>query len=395
MHHPFADRHDQPGLLGQRDEHGGADHAQFGVLPAHQRLHAHDVLGLGIDLGLIDHAQLAVAFGVAQARLQRHAVLARVLRTDLVDLEVVAALVLGRIHRLVRMLEQGIGVVGVVGEKAHAHRHGDLQLHAVFQEDRRLHHLHDLLGHAQHVVVLDDVAQHDGELVARIARHRVGGADAAAQALGDGAQHLIAGGMAVGVVDGLEPVQVDEQQGEALAVADRLAQDRLQPVVEQQPVGQPGQGIDQALGATLFAGALQLQRAGETRRRATQHRLDHRHLGETAAAAGEHGAEHAVPLVVHRQADEAGQIQLLQQRIDRRQLAGVGLVTHRLPAQHQLQRTLQVARRPLRVFLAAQLQDLGGGVGRFRTDRPHGQIVQRQLVEQQLRTGGLRVDAAA
>ena len=57
----------------------------------------------------------------------------------------------------------------------------------------------------------------DGELVAADARHDVAGPDAAAQPLGEHEQQLVAGGVAAAVVDGLEVVEVDEQQAHRAA----------------------------------------------------------------------------------------------------------------------------------------------------------------------------------
>ena len=42
---PTAERHDEAGLLGDRDEAAGRHQAALGVLPAHQRLDAHDRAG--------------------------------------------------------------------------------------------------------------------------------------------------------------------------------------------------------------------------------------------------------------------------------------------------------------------------------------------------------------
>src|SRR3989475_8834706 len=43
--HPLADRHDEAGLLGQRDEVARGDHPQLGVAPADRRLGADDPAG--------------------------------------------------------------------------------------------------------------------------------------------------------------------------------------------------------------------------------------------------------------------------------------------------------------------------------------------------------------
>jgi hypothetical protein len=63
------------------------------------------------------------------------------------------------------------------------------------------------------------------------------------QPVGDALDDLVAGAEAERIVDQLEPVEVDQHHRERLPRAAR-ALDRLgQPVVEQEAVGQPGQGI--------------------------------------------------------------------------------------------------------------------------------------------------------
>ena len=187
---------------------------------------------------------------------------------------------------------------------------------------RRLHHLHDLLGHPQHVVGLDDVSQDYGELVTGIARHRIRGTDAAAQALGDHAQHLVARRMPVGIVDRLESIQIDEQHREALAGAMRFANDGVEAIVEKQPIGQPGKRIEQALGTPLLARAAQFDRLGEARRRAAQHRLDDLEPAKATAASHQQRTQHAAPLVEQRQAGKSGHAELLQQADRIRPAAG-------------------------------------------------------------------------
>ncbi len=57
------------------------------------------------------------------------------------------------------------------------------------------------------------------ELVAAVAAEEVVGAETGGDGLGDGAEGLVAGSVAVGVVDGLEVVDVDEKGREGAAVA--------------------------------------------------------------------------------------------------------------------------------------------------------------------------------
>src|SRR6266542_3045678 len=75
--------------------------------------------------------------------------------------------------------------------------------------ERRLEGSEDACGQA-----LDlwrtEIGQHDGELVAPQSRHLVTRTDHGLEAGPDTLQQLVAGGVSEGVVDLLEPVEVDE-----------------------------------------------------------------------------------------------------------------------------------------------------------------------------------------
>ena len=106
----------------------------------------------------------------------------------------------------------------------------------------------DALGdHVASRGVGDAVEQH-GELVAAEARDGVAGAQRATQPARDGDQQLVADVVAERVVDELEAVEVEEQDGDAArpgrarcGAADRL----VEAVEEQHAVRQPGQRVVQ------------------------------------------------------------------------------------------------------------------------------------------------------
>src|SRR6202011_3863212 len=70
--------------------------------------------------------------------------------------------------------------------------------------------LEETLRHHDGVVLVAQVFEKYGELVASESRHGVRRTEATAHALGDGAQQLVAGGVPEAVVDVLEPVEVHE-----------------------------------------------------------------------------------------------------------------------------------------------------------------------------------------
>ena len=101
----------------------------------------------------------------------------------------------------------------------------------------------DHLGAQAAPVVLE---QH-GEFVAAEARRGVRRARALRQAGGDGAQQVVAGGVADAVVDRLEAVEVDEEHAEVGLAPGRHVERVLQAVQEERAVGQPGEGVVEGL----------------------------------------------------------------------------------------------------------------------------------------------------
>ena len=73
--HPIAQRADQVGFLGNRDEDRRRNIAQFGMFPAREGFERDDLFGLGIDDGLIGHAHLPATQRIAQVFLDLAATL--------------------------------------------------------------------------------------------------------------------------------------------------------------------------------------------------------------------------------------------------------------------------------------------------------------------------------
>jgi hypothetical protein len=95
----------------------------------------------------------------------------------------------------------------------------------------------DPAGHHLGLQPAPVVLQQHGELVAAEPRHGVRRADARRQARGDGAQELVAGGVADAVVDRLEPVEVDEAHAQIGLATGRHVERVLQAVQEERAVG--------------------------------------------------------------------------------------------------------------------------------------------------------------
>jgi len=72
--HPGAELLDEAALLGDVDEVRGPQHAAYRVVPAHQRLHAHQAAAVAGELRLVVQAQLLLVHHVAQLGLDQHPV---------------------------------------------------------------------------------------------------------------------------------------------------------------------------------------------------------------------------------------------------------------------------------------------------------------------------------
>ena len=106
------------------------------------------------------------------------------------------------------------------------------------------------------------------KLVATQARDGVTGTHMFTQALGNALQHHVASGVAVLVIDGLEVIQVDQQQGCGFMVGAGVGQCRFTALDQEATVVQFGQGVvkggvlqglfalfELCVGAGQFAGA--------------------------------------------------------------------------------------------------------------------------------------------
>ena len=114
----MADRQDQPGLLGERNELARRHEPALGMPPAQQRLGA-DPSAVAIDLRLVVQHELALANGEAQRRLRFGAGGERRLHVRVEEAQRVAPRRLRLVHGDVGLLEQFLAGVAAAAE------HGD------------------------------------------------------------------------------------------------------------------------------------------------------------------------------------------------------------------------------------------------------------------------------
>ena len=136
--------------------------------------------------------------------------------------------------------------------------------------------------------------QHDAEFVAAGPRQHVAGPQAGLRHQGEMLQAGVAGGVAVGVVDGLEAVEIDHQQREGLAAAFGARAFFRQALQQMAAVADAGEIVEQREIRDLVAQPVhrhqqeaEIQRHRQEHQHQDHHRL-HRaemHVGEPAADA--------------------------------------------------------------------------------------------------------------
>ena len=246
VEHPAPQGQDQPGFFGQADEFGWRHQAALRVLPAHQRLHAHYAAG-AVALRLVLQQELILGEGGAQVAFQRGAARHGGLHVGVEKAQRAAPGRLGLVHGQVGLLQQLAHAGASVVERGDANA-GRAAVLVASQQVGGREQLQNLFAHrARRACQLRGLAaelfDHHHELVAAQARHGVDAAHAAAQALCHVLQQQVAHVMAQGVVQGLEVVQVDEQQRTALALALGAGQCLLHAVHQQHAVGQSGERV--------------------------------------------------------------------------------------------------------------------------------------------------------
>ena len=252
---PLADLDDQAGLLGAADELAGHDEAAGRVVPAQQRLEAGDPLALEVDHRLVVDLELAALDRPPEVALEGHLGDGLGVHVGVEQLVAALAAALGAVHRGVGVAQDVLRALvaeGAPGD-ADADRGVDLLL---AQRDRVAQLGEDPVGDADRVARVLHVRQEDPELVAGQARERVVGADALLQQLGEGDQQAVADRVAEAVVDVLEAVEVEAEDGEGGAALADAGEGRVEVLPEGLAVGEAGQRVVQRVVAgALLAGA--------------------------------------------------------------------------------------------------------------------------------------------
>ena len=162
------------------------------------------------------------------------------------DAEAVAAGRLGAVHGDVGLAQQLGGLGDLLGGEHRADADSDPRL-AVADDEGLADDVDDPLAQAADVGLALGADLDDGEFVAADAGDGVGLAQQRAQPLADFLDELVAGIVAERVVDLLEAVEIEHQQGDLLARAAIAGQRLGEAVLEQGAVGEAGQLVVERL----------------------------------------------------------------------------------------------------------------------------------------------------
>jgi hypothetical protein len=212
------------------------------MLPAQQRLRADDAAAGEIELGLVVEDQALLLEGRAQAILDRHALLDGRVHVVGKELESAAAAVLGVEQRGIRLLDEFLGIPRVAGEGRDPDAAAQRRRLAA-KLDRLAERGQQLARHGRGIQLVREVRQQHRELVAAQSCGGVRFAQTGGQAPRNAPQQPITDGATERIVDRLEPVDVQGQDGVFVAPAasgrDRLAQ----AIQEERAVGETGEWI--------------------------------------------------------------------------------------------------------------------------------------------------------
>ncbi len=252
LHHPIAEFVDQAGILGERDEFRRRHHAAFGMPPAQQRLATAYLVAAEIDQRLIVDFEAAIDHRLAKILLHGEPGLGTGVHRRLEETVGAASLGLGAVHCEIGALDQLVELGAVLRRQRDADAGIGRQMMAetlIRLADRVVNPRHEF----HHVGAVADGGLDHGKFVAAKPRDQISGLDAAPDPSCDGLQQLVADMVSERVVDALEFVDVDIEQGELFA-ADGVLQLALDLLAEQHPVGQVGERIVMREMRDLFVG---------------------------------------------------------------------------------------------------------------------------------------------
>gem|GEM_PF-4438951 len=205
-----------------------------------------------------------------------------------------AAAVLGAVERHVCGAEQVLGGIGMVRKDGDTDRRPD-DCRMPFEHDRLAAVFENAFGLRAGKAVRIRTAEDDGELVAAEPGDDALAVDRRTQPVADLDEHRIARAVTERIVDGLEAIEIEDEEREFLLPRDRRGNAGGERRVESGAVGKAGQRVAigehfQPLIGTQDIGIGRRQRVGERRRlQLSEHIADEDGLPRAAAADQDHG----------------------------------------------------------------------------------------------------------
>ena len=217
-----------------------------GQPPAQQRLGTDHSPVAQIHLGLVQHDELVALEGAAQLALQHEPLHRRRIHVRHIERPSVAAVLLGVVHRRVGVADQVDRVLRVVRADGDADARGQIDFLLVHVK-RAADLVEECAGESPEawaVVEIRGQAVHEHrELIACQATDHGVLAEHARESLAQDLERAIPGRMTERVVDVLEAVEVEIEQGERMLAASRARDGLLQQVLELHSVRHLGQRV--------------------------------------------------------------------------------------------------------------------------------------------------------
>ena len=276
-HDPFPDLMDDARALGERNEARRRKDAEPGMAPADQGLAGFDASGRELLDRLVFQEEFAPAHRtgeiVGELALAFHPVVLAVVE---VVRRRLAALAFRLVERRVGRAHQGHGI-GAVGRGLGDADARPAQNRRLVQEKGRVEAARHFGRPPLGVAGLRAAADDHHELVPADARDHLARADGAREPARDLTQELIPGLMAEPVIDRLEAVEVEAEEGKPLAVTLEPVECAAERGVECRTVGQGGQRVVQGGG---FGPGLRDHAIGELAAVRERGPKQDRHVGE-------------------------------------------------------------------------------------------------------------------
>ena len=200
------------------------------MLPPNQRLDSLDPAGIEGDLRLVVEHELLLGDGCPELAQESEALTRVDVELVVIDDNVLVG-VLGHIHGHVRALQKHVGAVPILRGDGDAATGGHIHRHS-FDVKGLLQEADDPFGNLKGCSAAFDPWEQDAELIAAQPGECVTVPKALVDPWAHFPQHPIPVLVAERVVDLLEPVQVEEQDGGAATVPGRLTQSLVRAVEE-------------------------------------------------------------------------------------------------------------------------------------------------------------------